>query len=778
MTFATALLVGLLTCKPGVAPLFALPPPAVTTGTLRAASVPGAVPEAQSVARLDGHAMTALFATSEALLERAIFPQMTNHGAGRDVLTPSALASADFGHFTRTNYTDDMVRPSPWMGPNIWNVCNYVPCDLGLAADRDYSATGARLGKVYDLFKTVMGIPDSGSTSAIVLDYGERSWLDPEIALMGEAPTGEWVLDDETQTANWQKYLMMLKERRHDDITSYGKCPLGDYYGIGITGSPEYSWADYMDAGEFPTIGDLTDLDSFDLDGKCISGSVRGNKQPPLSDLLKKVAHVSSVSNLWAQDLRRVRRDQFALANAIAGSCHVLLDDCDPVAYYYNTNHWAANYTLSGYRGPLYRFLQERVTGTVQATMVLKGEGQGVGFGDIDEMPSRYGFGAVLDADKLETVSFSNSVSAAYSTQTVNAVTAAWRDESGVFGIGLKATAPMTADGIHFESSDFANADMPSGDYPLYWVREITPGAVSHSLYVRVDRGNGVVDSVNVGYMGWPGESSWTSSVTIVYSASYRGAETVETKTPFYGPTFMDKKVPKGVDDRECSIMGYLYHPMLYASGILRSADMHAFACCGIATNAETIVTAANGNGFAWGEPVTKGDAVKDTWAYFKGSVLFRNLADQNAMRSAFERAYDNTMKDAVSTCADKAPGDFDPPGNINATSISAGTLKKMLDRLEPIMGLDWYPSDGVPERNETGVFARWNREDETVQLVRGDGTAVSGSDFAFTLTVSAWDKKAGDGMRGSAAAYYHIHPYLITYWNFPLMGVYGGAGL
>lgn len=775
MTFAATALLALIACKPGVAPLFALPPPAVTTGTLRAASVPGAVPEAQSAARLDGHAMTALFATSEALLERSLFPQMTNYGPGRDVLTPKSLLTADFGWYARKPVYDG------YGGPNKWNIKDYVLESLVSATNRDFSATGARLGKVYDLFKTVMGIPDSGATSPIKLDISDLAWLYPLIALAGEAPTGEWVLDDETQTANWQKYLMTLNELRHDDITSLAKCPFYDMLDFGVQGEPEYDWGGYMQNGEFPTLSDFMSENFSGSDHKCINGSARGNKQPPLSELLKKVAHVSSVSNLWAHDLRRVRRDQFALANALAGSCHVLFDKCSPVTSYYGTNQWAAGDSIPYKRGPLYMFLQERVTGTVTATMVLKGEGQGLQFGHLAyEMPTRYGFGALLDADKLETVSFTNAVSATYSTQTVNVVTAAWQDESGVFRYGLTATAPMNADGLHLDNTDIANADAPSGDYPLYWTREVVPGSVIHSLCVLVPREGGALESVCVGHMGWPVESCWTSSVTIAYSASFKGAETVRTKTPFYGPTFMDRpSIPKGVDESDCSLMGVGYHPMFYDSGILRSADMHAFACCGISTNAGTIASVAgNGIGFSWGEPVTKGDAVKDTWAYFKGSVLNSGLADRNAVRSAFERAYDNTMKDAVSTCADKVPGDYEQPGNRSATSISEGTLKKMLDRLASIIWLTWCPSDSPPSRNDTGLFIRWDNQAETMKLVRGDGTAVSGSDFAFNIYVIDSGVKGGDGMRSSAAAYYHLHPYLITYWDFPLMGVYEGVGL
>jgi len=754
-----------LTCHPDVAPFLTLPPPAVTAGTLRAASVPGSVPFASAVRRLDGHAMSAMYGALEAWLERVYLPSLVNYGGARGK-TLADLRTADFWPDSRSSVTN-----RNWYGFDL------MPSAFVAATNRDYSARGRRLAFVRDLLDLdVLGDrpgtadEDAGGFSGTLgLNPFDAYWLDPRIS-HASLPDGNWHLDDETATADWSRYLVMLGELDARGVYDEEHTPYLLPTGLEITGNND--WSGYMEAGEFPTLYAKVYGENVCGYGRtygvCPNGTARGAKQQTLAELLSGLAAGTSLTGVSCRVSGRVWWDRFALANASAAACSVLFDSCRPTSFY-SLGEEAGGYSPPTSRGPSYLFSRESVSGNVTGSLVLKADGKGVAFaGQAAEGVSAPAFVAVLSPSDFETSSASNGASLAYATTTVERVTAAWRDTSANGRVAFVGTAPVRVRDLDLDTTRISGV-VSSGTYPLRYAVDVgADGAQAFGLFL--DDG-GVFH--RIGAFSWPSSESWTSTVSVVYGATVTGVETTDIKRPLVGPTWLDGPKDYPPDDYEKwrSTAGADYHPMLFASSggvgnVLDSADMHSFASAACSTNTSCIEGVSSGSDFAYGEPKDNPATRKwkDTWVYFRSKVLFSGLTGADTIRTAFQNAY-NDISDVTSQCAERTPHDgLFLPGNRNAAAVNEGQLRDIARRIlaEPLI-----VSSGEQTPANTGAQVKWDEDENALTLV---GIPEDDSAVVWTLRISSFRTISEAMARRSVAATYALHPYLLTYWHFPMM--------
>ena len=763
---SAALVLAALACRPGVAPFFTLPEPAVMQGTLRAASVPGAVPKEEAALRLDGHAMAAMFGTAEAFLERQILPSLIDFGGARGK-SLADLRTSDFVLPVETGLPDIDKRTNAVLSRWHEMFDHRLPSpQLAFATNRDFSARGRRV--LEDVSALVGSYAAVTNYFAPELNPTEGYWLDPRIDHKS-LPTGEWCLDDETATADWSKYLLFLGEVPAEGVFSEDNTPFVPPVSLGFTDA--FEWSSYMEEGGFPTLSKNvydTASGSGRTYGVCPSGTARGRAMPPMADFLSGLASGSCASNVWGRRATRGWYEQYALANAVSAACSVLLDQCDPNSFY-SVSDLRAGYSPSADRGPTYLFSREDISGDVSGSLTLKADGKGVAFGGQSAGDGvKPAFVMLVSPDDFETAGVNSEEDVAYSTSTAWRVTSAWNDTSGRGSARVSATAPVRAELLRLDATQVNGVE--DGTYPLLAsVSADVTGMYSFDLYMRVGG-----SQVPIGHFAWPEISCWTSTVSVAYSANVIGVEAFDVKRPFVGPTFQDTPslatnegwTVLGVH----SIRGFGYHPMLFGktNPIIRKADLHSFAAVGCTTNDETIALVAGGNDFAWGRPKDGENVRKDTWAYFRSKVLFGEMKDENEIRVAFENAY-NDMKGAIRECAGRVPGasGYSQPGNRAATNVDEGQLREIAAELlaEPfeLAGTD-------PTPWETGASVRWDGTKRTLTPVVGGSDAAGDGATVFRLEYVR-SRTHNAPMRKSIAATYILSPYLITQWDFPMMG-------
>lgn len=236
---ATVLTLASLACDPSVAPFFILPKPAVTDGPLRKEAIYQMDNYTNSIWRLDGHVMSAIYGTTEALLERLMFPQMMNYGGAR-FAPASKLATADFGDdvpkdLYSTNWFSRRYQLQKYE-PSIF------PSNFVAGVDRDFSNRGPRIAWPIDLVNGFV-YADKGEQASIhdlTQEWGRfpnwsirsvdhpsisaahysSGWLVPKRFLRDDrGPSGTWCLNDPMATADWKgAHLLLLSEIDFGDL--------------------------------------------------------------------------------------------------------------------------------------------------------------------------------------------------------------------------------------------------------------------------------------------------------------------------------------------------------------------------------------------------------------------------------------------------------------------------------------------------------------------------------------------------------------------------------
>lgn len=548
-----AILSASLACSPGDVPFLKLPEPAVRSGELRTAAIPGAVPIQSAALRLDGHAMSAMYGAAEALWQRAVIPSLTDCGPRRPD-DAKGLVETDFTG--STNGVDAL----------------YLMGEYAYASNRNLSARGRRIGSgLRDILGTHVfgGGSKLGFASAAGANplTGDAYWLAPGID-HAAMPTGKWCLDDETKTADWARYLVLLGELDAKGVFDKDDTPYTIPPYLSVTGSRD--WDGYMHEGRFPTIYDDVygkDMGTDRTYGVCPSGTGRGSAltNMTLKGLLGDLASGARIEGVATQDTARVWWERFALANAASAACSTLLDVCSQVSFYMREDELAGMDPPDD-RGFSYALRREKISGFVSGTLTLKGEGDAVHFGG-QEAPATGGTGsfvALLDWNKFSTASLDGSEDVSAETTTVERATAAWLDSDGNGSVALATSATVKVEDLDLDSTNLSGM-VDEGDYGLGYAISVD-GRGGYAFNLVLDSRAGFA---RVGTFRWPAPDCWTSSVTVAYSASVSGVETLGVKLPIVGPTWRETPnyVPWAGIESVRTVAGAGYHPMCFDGG-------------------------------------------------------------------------------------------------------------------------------------------------------------------------------------------------------------------
>ena len=769
---ATVLTFAALSCKPGVAPFFRLPFPAVTNGEIRTGAIPQRSNATNFVGRLDGHVMSALYGTTEALLERRFFPQLMNYGGARNA-SAKDLATADFGDGIMENlYTTNwFAKPGWWRDYDNYG----FPSNFTHAADRDFSNRFTRVAWPIDLANGAVYAEATyvGSFRYETLGWGGLpffypldtdmsaqidtfNWLVPKRFISDAGPTGTWCLNDIKATADWKGvHLLTLKELDCSDLQSSYKLwgntapHVGDLipmwardfmYNIG--------GPDYQNSGSYYGFISLT--------GRGLDCGIRGRdlfwdfptNDPP------RLAAKNATSRFYAE--------RFAFANTALSLCDRTVIFPDTTASWID----ATNTTyFPGFQVPRFRFRQRLYSG---------GHGRGFNLSSDNgvkiTISQSGGISAVWDLSEFTKDSFStttNWVNAV--TSITEQVTAGWREHTPLASVASVVNLPC--DGfLDLHSSVEAAADVDLDNYKWVFISEYDGWESSEVLRYKVYLGGIPLDGAPAiepfvgdnpclyGYIYFR-SADVSADIGFHYSSSYEGIEPVGGIRPLRGPTILDSG--SVTNEAEWSIAPAPRAKFLWDNGIIESIDVNRFKTVGISTNETDMTYILN----AWADVERDfGKNLDATWAYFKYDEAFKNIKYHEQLLSNYALFHLEYLDD------------------INEIATMNPSQNHRLPTFETARDLpqEWVEDCYKSLLGASVISNRYNSSTMTCSYV-GSEPRVYRDDtdqtqwhcdhdkLGFKLSFS-WSATTNPVPRKSAAYIYNAKPVIITNWNFPMM--------
>lgn len=768
---ATALTFAALSCKPGVAPFFRLPSPAVTNGEIRTSAIPQRSNATNFVGRLDGHVMSALYGTTEALLERRFFPSMMNYGGARNA-SAKDLATADFGDGILANlYTTNWFAKTGWMR----NYDDYgFPSNFTHAADRDFSnrftrvawpidlANGAVYSEATEIHLDVTryetlgwgGLPFFYPLNKSMSTQSDSfHWLVPKRFLPEDpGPTGTWCLNDVNATADWKgTHLLLLQEldcsdlqtnyklwgRQNPDVSALLPYWAREFmYNIG---GPDYQEDSY---GGF--IGLTSRGRNCGIRGRDLFWDFPTNDPP-------HIATKTATSRFYGE--------RFAFANTA-------LSLCDRTVIFPSvTASWidAANTTyFPGFQVPRFRFRQRRYSG---------GHGRGFNLsadnGVKITLSQSGGISAVWDLSRFTKDSFStttNWVNAV--TSITEQVTAGWREHTPLASVASVVNLPPCDGRLDLHTVE-ASADVDLNNYKWVFICEYDGWEDSEVLRYKVYLGGIPLDGAPAiepfvgenpcfyGYVYFM-SADVSADIGFHYSSSYDGIEPIGGIRPLRGPTILDSG--SVTNEAEWSISPAPRAKFLWDNGIIESIDVNRFKTVGISTN-ETDMTYIMDGGKAL--EYNFGKNLDATWAYFKYDEAFKNVKSHEQLLANYALFHLSFLDD------------------INEIATMNPSRNHRLPTFETAREL---PQEWVEDcyKSLLGAGVISNRYDSSSLTcsyigreprVYRDGTEwyCDLDESGFKLSFS-WSATTNPVPRESAAYFYDAKPVIITNWNFPMM--------
>lgn len=765
---ATFLTFAALSCKPGVAPFFRLPRPAVTNGEIRTSAIPQRSNATNFVGRLDGHVMSALYGTTEALLERRFFPQLMNYGGARNA-SAKDLATADFGDGILENlYTTNWFAKTGWTR----NYDNYgFPSNFTHAADRDFSNRFTRVAWPIDLANGAVyseatyvgsfryetlgwgGLPFFYPLNTVMSSQNDYFyWLVPKRFLPEDpGPTGTWCLNDVNATADWKGFhLLTLQELDCSDLRANYKLWGNQYPNISALiprwaqdllydiGGPDYQRDPYYG---------FIDLTSRGRDcgirGRDLFWGFQTNDPP-------HIATSNATSRFYAE--------RFAFANTALSLCD------RTVTFPSTTASWidATNTTyFPGRQAPRFRFRKRRYSG---------GHGRGFNLsadnGVKITLSQSGGISAVWDLSKFTKDSFStttNWVNAV--TSITERVTAGWREHTPLASVASVVNLPCE-DELVLHTVE-ASADVDPNNYKWVFICEYDGWKNSEVLRYKVYLGGTPLDGAPAiepfvgenpcfyGYIYFR-SADVSADIGFHYSSSYEGIEPIGGIRPLRGPTILDSG--SVTNEAEWSISPAPRAKFLWDNGIIESVDVNRFKTVGISTNETDMTYILND----WKSIVYDfGKNFDATWAYFKYDEAFKNVKSHEQLLSNYALFHLSFLDD------------------INEIATMNPSQNHRLPTFETARDL---PQEWVEDcyKSLLGASVISNRYDSsnltcsyvgTEPRVYRDGTEwyCDHDAFGFKLSFS-WSATTNPVPRESAAYIYEANPVIITNWNFPMM--------
>lgn len=792
---ATVLTFAALSCKPGVAPFFRLPFPAVTNGEIRTGAIPQRSNATNFVGRLDGHVMSALYGTTEALFERRLFPVLMNYGGAR-FAPAKKLATVDFGDGIVKNLYSTNWFAKHFIYPGSEDI---VPSCFVHGESRDFSNRFTRVAWPIDLLDGFVygtrgltaytnNVIGAASVSNIVtvdtaympISYSldrrkntqyQHVWLVPKaFAPEDSGPLGTWCLNNASATADWNG----------GHLLSLGELDLRDCCPSEIFGSRRNPWS------EQPPARELLPNWAQDFMWQLSNGPEYGRKAIYFYDILGPNPTPRGIkSGITGRDLfwnyptndpphiaktnatSRFYGERFAFANTVLSLCERTVDYPDKVSWVEATN--TTSYPV--FQAPRFRYRQRRFSGGHRGSLKMtSSDGCKI-------VPDDSGVWAVWDLSKFKEgeTKTTNWVSAV--TSIVENVTAGWSEGTPI----ASAVSPVSLSGSEFNFYPSLVAANSSADFGNYKWDVITSfdgnvgdGHLWFSAYVYGTQTNGV--EVAPFMSPYDGYSAFIGSVVfnaledihadlyLNYDASYKGVEPLFVR-PLKGPTSLE--APDVTNETEWSIAPAPRAQFLWDNGIIESIDVNKFTTVGVSTN-ELLLTGIveDGMAFNYSQSENIWERQNDTWMYFKYDEAFTGVKSHSMLLANYE-LFNLTFRNDIEDIAG-----MNPSGNNKLPTLEIAQIVPD-ERVKSALK-DLFDSAGGVVSNHLDISIGSSCDYFGTPLVTQDESnketwyvSVAPSSFRLGLDFYA---STNPPPRKSAAYGYEAKPVIITNWNFPMM--------
>ncbi len=792
---ATALTFAALSCKPGVAPFFRLPSPAVTNGEIRTSAIPQRSNATNFVGRLDGHVMSALYGTTEALFERRLFPLLMNYGGAR-FAPAKKLSTVDFGdgivkNLYSTNWfakyfiypgSEDIV-PSCFVHGESRDFSNRFtrvawPIDLldgfvygtrGLTADTNNVIGAASVSNVVKVDTAYMpfnySLDRQKNTKA---EFARFAWLVPKaFAPEDSGPLGTWCLNNTTATADWKGgHLLALGELNLRDC-----CP-SEIFGSSRnpwvmkppTDSllPDWAWDFMYDLINGPSYGQDIYFagirggrgDASKITGRDLFWNYPTNDPPHIAK-----ANVTS----------RFYGERFAFANTVLSLCERSVDYPHKVSWVDATN----TTVYPNFQAPRFRYRQRRFSGGHGGSLKMtSSDGCKI-------VPDDSGVWAVWDLSKFAAGETKTTNWVSTTSSIVENVTAGWSEGTPV----ASAYSPVTLSG-HVIQSDWSKtqeanslADFNNYEWTCltFYDGKVSDDALSYSVYLHGEQTNGIpvapfIDLAGDGYTSFLGTLTFErledipAEVYLRYEAGYSGVEPLSVR-PLKGPTSLESS--DVTNETEWSIAPAPRAQFLWDNGIIESIDVNKFTTVGVSTN-ELLLTGIveDGKAFDYSQGDNIWERQKDTWMYFKYDEAFTGVKSHGMLLANYE-LFNLTFRNDIEDIAGMNPSDNHKLPTLDvAKSIPEGRVKSVLkdlfDSADGVVSnhLDLTIGSGCTYFGTPLVVQDLNNRASWCAMVAADDFKLS---LSFGLSTNPPPRK-------SAVYGYEAKPVIITNWNFPMM--------
>ena len=759
-SLAAIALFATLQVRMDVAPLFKLPDVAVLDRKLRESAIAQRNNYTNFPMRLDTHIATAMYATTEALFERRLFPAMFNYGPARTATVDSLLA-ADF-----SGKATNLLSSS-------WFTFDAVPTDYATGEKRDLSNRGRRIAWPYDWMNGVFYgdigpavcdiMPISNSLDEVDPARGERYWLVPDtLAGNGEGPTGEWCTNSPLSTAGWEAgHLLCLGEADVTDLfENHSPWSLSCFNVITNLLPP---WASVV-VGAAQEAQPLANV-SF-------SRLFRNSSTPKDAkySARAKALGVGGPTLFWqyneyskphvspSQVTPRLWWERFAFANVLSSLCSRTveggsvaewrgLDDPPPAA-----------------QAPRFRFRRRAFSGFHSATFSASTD---TGFSIVPVDGGH--IGVVCDFSKFEDngdFAASNTLYSA-TTSCVEFVAAGWHETAPSASAVSSALSASCAFSPYLYSVK-ANADVDFEDYEWTAMLQLD-GLYGDSIYYSIFV-HGVSDSSDVspfeggqfsayaGSLVVSGAEQLPGSIHFLVRSPYNGVEPTGEVMELRGPTPLES--PSVTNEAEWSIAPAPRAKFLWNAGVVSAVDLSKFVSVLVSTNENIMADVLAG----------KMPAVNSRENLLADTSLFNRYTSPSATDShsqlvqAFQTFHE--IRDDIEAVAEMNGLNTLLPTSEGAAEIPETFAK---ERAKDIFGGETVITNLVPLSASftlTGVVAakqdQWDRS--AWHLEMPDPTSL--------FPALSFDRDAGGGgsPRRSAAYLYEARPVIVTKWNFPLM--------
>lgn len=746
------------------APLFSLPFPAVTNGEVRQAALPQRANHTNTVMRLDGHVMSAMYATTEALFERRLFPAMVNYGPARTASVAN-LVSADFGGVSSN------------LQSSAWFPFAAVPDAYASASGRDFSRYGRRIAWPFDLLNGVV-YGDCGPAICDTMPLthhldetdaakGERYWLVPEAFIPAASspigPSGEWQVNNPLATAGWGNgHLLCLGELDLADIFPNGSpWTLG---GFNVITNLIPKWGrDFMDVAQAAQPAVDISLDRLLRDAGTPSGAAYSARGKKLGlggpDLFWKYTEYSTPHVATSQVTRRFWWERFAFANVALSLCNRTLEGITPAEWR------GVEDPPPTAQAPRFRFRRRAYSGGHSASFSLSTSD---GFSIV---PVGYSsFGVVCDISKFTDngdFSATNYIFSAATSRT-EAVSAVWTETAPT------ASASSTSINAFLTFSAYpgvvnANPEANFEDYE--WNVKFTydgfyGGSATFSVWVNGSSGSSDVAPFEGGlYEAYAGSLSFDSveslpgTLDFSIMSGFAGIEALDGVMGMRGPTPLESA--SVTNEAEWTIAPAPRAAFLWDESIVNSVDVAKFVSVLVSTN-ENIIASI----FADKTPDLSAygaTLLRDSWLFTKYSTVSKGILSYSQYVQSYLSFH--SIVDDLTAVAAANPGSNLPPTAEAAANLPIDGTKQ---RARSVLGSSGCVTNVVKIVEYTAPQSSFS--------VRKD----PGSETLWYLDIPVMDAFApkfgfGTGTksvpaRKSAAYLYEANPVIITEWNFPLM--------